>query len=69
MTHPQTPPASALLEGAQRYRPRFLAELGTDDTVLLGGSIQLNADVPNAAEDLGWLLDYSSARGQRVCLV
>lgn len=69
MTHPQQVPASALLEGVQRYLPRFLPKFTAPEAVVLGPSVQADVDVPNAAEDIAWLLEYSAARGQRVCLV
>jgi hypothetical protein len=69
MTHPVKPPASALLEGAQRYLPRFLPKFGAGEVVVPAPGVPMDEDGPNAREDLAWLLEYSAARGQRVCLV
>lgn len=69
MTHPQTPPLSALLEGVQRYLPRLLPKIGDEEVVVPFSEVLVDADSPNTQEDLAWLLDYSAARRQRVCLV
>lgn len=69
MMHPQTSPVSALLEGARRYLPRFLPKIGAVEVVAPSPAAQADAIAPNAGEDLAWLLEYSAARGQSVCLV
>jgi lysophospholipase L1-like esterase len=69
MSHPEKTPASALLEGAQRYLPRFLPKFSAGEMAAPVAKIEGNPDVANAREVLTWLLEYSKVKGQRVCLV
>ena len=69
MTHPVKTPPSALIEGMQRYLPRFLPEIGNEEDVVPLREVAVDANLPNAREDIAWLLEYSAKRGQRVCLV
>ncbi len=47
LTHPQTPRESALLEGAQRYLPRFLAKIGNEEDVVPAPEVAVDANPPN----------------------